>query len=184
MGTIATSTESPKTLLDFRQYLRIQLLWYPASLTIKDKDTTHCVDTISKACIALRLRLLNRVVTKLYDDALRPLGLRVNQLIILLATARLGLARPGQVCEILQLDASTLSRNVKPLQAHGWLEVVLGEDARAQPFQLTPQGWRLIEKAIPAWEEAQRQAAELLGDEGFALLDRAAKKAGLSLPNR
>jgi DNA-binding MarR family transcriptional regulator len=91
-------------------------------------------------------------------------------------TARLGLARPARVCDILQLDTSTLSRNVKPLQAHGWLEVVPDEDARAQPFRLTPQGRRLIEKAVPAWEQAQRQATELLGDEGIALLDRAAKK--------
>jgi len=95
---------------------------------------------------------------------------------ILIVTARLGLARPAQVCEILQLDTSTLSRNVKPLQAHGWLEVVPDEDARTQPFRLTPQGKRLIEKAVPAWEEAQRQATELLGDEGIALLDKAAKK--------
>jgi DNA-binding MarR family transcriptional regulator len=91
-------------------------------------------------------------------------------------TARLGLARPAQVCDLLQLDASTLSRNVKPLQAHGWLEVVPDEDARAQPFRLTAQGKRLIEKAVPAWEEAQRQATELLGDEGIGLLDRAARK--------
>jgi DNA-binding MarR family transcriptional regulator len=95
---------------------------------------------------------------------------------ILIVTARLGLARPAQVCDILQLDASTLSRNVKPLQAHGWLEVVEEVDPRAQPFRLTPQGKRLIEKAVPAWEEAQRQASELLGAEGVALLDRAAKK--------
>jgi DNA-binding MarR family transcriptional regulator len=119
--------------------------------------------------------LLNRVVTNLYDDALRPLGLKVSQLNILVVTARLGLARPAQVCDILQLDASTLSRNVRPLQAHGWLEVVPGEDARAQPFRLTPQGKRLIEKAVPAWEEAQRRATELLGSEGVALLGRAAK---------
>src|SRR5438874_5532420 len=97
---------------------------------------------------------------------------------MLIVTARLALARPAQVCEILQLDTSTLSRNVKPLQAHGWLEVVPDEDARTQPFRLTAQGRRLIEKALPAWEEAQRQAAELLGDEGIALLDRAAKKLG------
>jgi len=92
--------------------------------------------------------------------------------------AKLGLARPAQVCEILQLDVSTLSRNVKPLQTHGWLEVVPDEDARAQPFRLTPQGKRLIEKAVPAWEEAQRQAAELLGEEGIALLNKAARKVG------
>ena len=143
-----------------------------------DQQARSTIDTIARHCIAVRLRLLNRVVTNLYDDALRPLGLRVSQLNILVVTAKLGLARPAQVCDILQLDASTLSRNVKPLQAHGWLEVVPEEDARAQPFRLTPQGRQLIEKAVPAWEEAQRQAAELLGDDGVALLDRAARKLG------
>src|SRR5438552_7035726 len=139
------------------------------------KPTTS-IDTIARTCIAVRLRLLNRVVTNLYDDALRPLGVKVSQLNILVLTAKLGLARPAQVCDLLQLDTSTLSRNVERMRAQGWLEVVPDEDARAQPFRLTPQGRRLIEKAVPAWEEAQRQAAELLGDEGIALLDRAAKK--------
>ena len=139
-------------------------------------DHSSPIDAIARTCIAVRLRLLNRVVTNLYDDALRPLGLKVSQLNILIVTARLGLARPAQVCDLLQLDVSTLSRNVKPLQAHGWLEVVPEEDARAQPFRLTAQGKRLIEKAIPAWEEAQRQAGDLLGAEGVALLDKAARK--------
>src|SRR5688572_20703487 len=93
------------------------------------------VDRIAATCIAVRLRLLNRVVTNIYDDALRPLGLKVSQLNILIVTAKLGLARPAQVCDILQLDASTLSRNVKRMMARGkqWLEVVPGEeDARTQ----------------------------------------------------
>src|ERR1700722_17404231 len=137
---------------------------------------TKSIEPISRTGIAGPLRLLNRVVTNFYDDTLRPLGLKVSQLNVLIVTARLGLARPAQVCELLQLDASTLSRNVKPLQTHGWLEVVPSEDARTQPFRLTPQGKRLIEKAVPAWEEAQRQASELLGDQGIALLDKAAKK--------
>ncbi len=148
-----------------------------------DKTTTS-IDTIARTCIAVRLRLLNRVVTNLYDDALRPLGVKVSQLNILIVTAKLGLARPAQVCDILQLDASTLSRNVKPLEAHGWLEVVPDEDARAQPFRLTARGKRLVEKAVPAWEEAQRQAMELLGDEGLALLDKAARRAGRSQADR
>src|SRR5262249_11059441 len=136
------------------------------------------IDRISRTCIAVRLRLLNRVVTNFYDDALRPLGLKVSQLNILIVTAKLGLARPAQGCEILQLEASTLSRSVKALQKRGWLEVVPDEDARTQPFRLTAQGRRLIEKAVPAWEQAQRQATELLGGEGIALLDRAARKLG------
>src|SRR5262249_40682411 len=141
-----------------------------------DKPTSCSIDTIARTCIAVRLRLLNRVVTNFYDDALRPLGLKVSQLNLLIVAARLGLARPAQVCEILQLDPSTLSRNVERMRARRWLEVVPEEDARTQPFRLTAQGRRLIEKAVPAWEEAQRQAADLLGDEGIALLDRAARK--------
>jgi len=134
------------------------------------------IDTIARTCIAVRLRRLNRVVTNLYDEALRPLGLKASQLNILIVAAKLGHARPVRVCEILQLDASTLSRNVQRMQANGWLEVVPGEDARAQPFRLTRTGMRLIEKSIPAWEQGQRQAMELLGVEGIALLDKAAKK--------
>src|SRR5437764_14249406 len=148
-----------------------------------DKPTSS-IDTISRTCIAVRLRLLNRVVTNLYDDGLRPLVLKVSQLNLLIVTARLGLARPAQVCDVLQLDASTLSRNVKPLQAHGWLEVVPEEDARSQPFRLTARGKRLIETAVPAWEKAQRQARELLGSEGVVLLDKAAKKVGMSQTDR
>jgi hypothetical protein len=58
------------------------------------KPTTN-IDIISRTCIAMRLRLLNRIVTNFYDDALRPLGLKVSQLNILIVTARLGLARPS-----------------------------------------------------------------------------------------
>ena len=141
-------------------------------------NSTSRIDTIAHTCIAVRLRLLNRVVTNLYDDALRPLGLKASQLNVLIVTAKLGLARPAQVCDVLQLDTTTLSRNVKRMQQKGWLEVVPEEDARLQPFRLTPRGRRLIEKAIPAWEEAQRRASELLGDEGMALLNKAARKLG------
>jgi DNA-binding MarR family transcriptional regulator len=143
-----------------------------------NKPATSTIDTIAETCVAVRLRRLNRVVTGFYDDVLRPLGLKVSQLNILVVTAKLGLARPAQVCDILQLDTSTLSRNVERMRAHGWLEVVPGKDARTQPFRLTPQGRRLIERATPAWEAAQRQAMDLLGSEGIALLDKAAKKLG------
>jgi DNA-binding MarR family transcriptional regulator len=151
----------------------------PGGRTNLDKlPNDKAIDMIVQTCIAVRMRLLNRVVTNCYDEALRPLGLKISQLNILIATAKLGLARPAQICDILQLDTSTLSRNVERMRARGWLEVAPEEDARTQPFRLTPQGRRLIGKAVPAWEEAQRQAKKLLGDEGLALLDSAAKKLG------
>jgi DNA-binding MarR family transcriptional regulator len=147
-----------------------------------DNAKTSNIDTIAKTCIAVRLRLLNRVVTNLYDDALRPLGLKVSQLNILVVTAKLGLAQPAQVCDLLHLDTSTLSRNVERMRAKGWLEVVPAEDARTQPFRLTAQGKRLLERAVPAWEQGQQQAEELLGDDGIALLNKAASKLGMPKP--
>src|SRR3954452_22651764 len=99
-----------------------------------DKDTSSSIDTISRTCIAVRLRLLNRVVTNLYDDALRPMGLKVSQLNVLVVTAKLAVAQPAPVCDLLQPDTSTLSRNVERMRAKRWLEVVPGEDARTQPF--------------------------------------------------
>ena len=137
------------------------------------------VDTIADTCIAVRVRLLNRVVTNLYDEALRPLGVKISQLNILVVTAKLGFARPAEVCRILQMDTSTLSRNVERMRANGWLEVVSDEDARAQPFRLTALGKKLIERAIPAWQVGQSRAKELLGEEGLTLLDRATAKLGL-----
>src|SRR6516162_9116449 len=125
----------------------------------------QAIDYIASTCIALRLRLLNRVVTSLYDEVLRTLGLKVSQLNLLVVTAKLGLAQPAKVCDLLQLDTSTLSRNVERMQAKGWLEAVPGEDARTQPFRLTARGRKLLEKAIPAWERVQRQATKVLGDD-------------------
>jgi DNA-binding MarR family transcriptional regulator len=142
------------------------------------------IDAIARSCIAVRLRLLNRVVTNLYDEALRPLGLKVSQLNILVVTARLGLARPAEVCQVLQLDASTLSRNVERMRSRGWLEAVAGEDARTQPFRLTARGRRLLERAFPAWEAAQRKAGELLGEDGLTLLGGLTRKLRMLQANR
>jgi DNA-binding MarR family transcriptional regulator len=94
------------------------------------------------------------------------------------AVAKLGLARPTVVCEILQLDASTLSRNVERMRENDWLEAVPEDDARMQTLRLTSQGKRLLERAVPAWEEAQQQAQELLGQKAVSLLNKAAKKLG------
>jgi DNA-binding MarR family transcriptional regulator len=138
--------------------------------------TENSIDVIARECIAVRTRLLNRVVTNLYDDALRSLGLKVSQLNILVVAAKVGVARPAQVCDILQLDTSTLSRNVERMRSKGWLEAVPGDDARRQPFRLTAQGKRLLERAVPAWEQAQQKAADLLGEAGVALLEKTARK--------
>ena len=118
--------------------------------------------------------MLNRVVTNIYDDALRPLDLKVSQMNILVVDRQAGhWPGPPKSANILHLDVSTLSRNVERMKARGWLEVVPDEDGRSQPFRLTPQGRELLEKAVPAWSEAQQQAKKVLGDEGVDLLNQA-----------
>jgi DNA-binding MarR family transcriptional regulator len=122
------------------------------------------VDKIAEECIAVRLRMLNRIITNVYDDALRPLDLKVSQMNILVAAAKMGTARPAEVCQHLHLDVSTLSRNVERMKARGWLEVAPDDDGRSQPFRLTPQGRRILDKAVPAWIVAQQKVKALMGE--------------------
>src|SRR3954468_5818517 len=122
------------------------------------------IDKIAGECVAVRLRMLNRVITNIYDNALWPLDLKESQLNIRVAAGKMGTPRPLEVCEYLHLDVSTLSRNVERMKARGWLEVVPQKDGRSQPFHLTPQGRELLQKAIPAWSEAQQQVKMLLGE--------------------
>lgn len=134
---------------------------------------------ISRSCIALRIRLANRVITKLYDDALRPFGLRVPQLAMLALAAERGVLQQSEICAQLQLDDSTLSRNLDRMQSNGWLKESLGPDARQHPYELTSTGRNLLNRAIPAWEQAQKTASELLGARGVQTLKSFAARQGL-----
>lgn len=134
------------------------------------------IDRIASECVAVRLRMLNRVITNIYDDALRSLDLKVSQMNILVAAAKMGTARPVEVCDHLHLDVSTLSRNVERMKARGWLEVVPDEDGRSQPFCLTSQGRKLLEKAVPAWSVAQLRVKKIFGDGFVEQLNQAMKR--------
>src|SRR5215207_3518893 len=139
------------------------------------KGVRAAIDKVAGECVAVRLRMLNRVITNIYDNALRPLDLKVSQMNILVATAKMGTVRPLEVCKYLHLEVSTLSRNVERMKARRWLEVVPDEDGRSQPFRLTAQGRKLLERAIPAWSEAQQQVKTVLGEGFVEQLNRAVK---------
>lgn len=143
---------------------------------MKDNKLDNLTDLIASECIAVRMRILNRVISKIYDDALRQRGAKVSQMNILVAVGKLGTARPADVCAALHLDVSTLSRNVERMKARGWLEVIPDEDGRAQPFRLTSEGRKLLEQAAPAWKEAQEQAKQLLGANITGQLNQAVKR--------
>jgi DNA-binding MarR family transcriptional regulator len=109
---------------------------------------------------------MSRVLTRLYDDALRPSGLRVSQLTVLVAIAKFGEpgAKIGRLADVLAMERTTLTRNIGPLEAAGLLRVARDpDDARARILVLTRAGERAIEAAYPLWEAAQRQVRSAVG---------------------
>ncbi len=101
-----------------------------------EKPKSPTAELIAGQCLGVRLRTLNRAVTSIYDEALRPHGLRAGQLNLLVMVARMGVARPGDLCRFLSMDKSTLSRDVEVIRRKGWLEVEDAMDARARPLRL------------------------------------------------
>ena len=136
------------------------------------KGKLPAAEIIAGECLAVRVRTLNRAVSALYDDALRPHGLRVGQLNLLVAVARMGTAKPGDLCRVLRMDKSTLSRDVEVMRRNGWLEVGDSADARARPLRLTAAGDALLEAVLPAWQNAQEKAGAMLGGEASVVLGR------------
>ena len=133
---------------------------------------------VIRDCIVTRLRMASRVITKVYDDALRPLGLKVTQLSMLVVAEDRGLIRQSEVGAELQLDDSTLSRNLELMRTKGWLEKVSADDARVHSYRLTEEGKTLLDKAIPVWRRAQGEAKRLLGDAGVRALRQFAREQG------
>src|SRR4029077_6018383 len=124
----------------------------------RTKDDLPAAELIAGEGLGVRLRTLNRAVTALYDEALRPPGLRVGQLNLLVAVARMGTARPGDLCRFLRMDKSTLSRDVEVMRRNGWLEVDDSADARARPLRLSAQGRAPLGAPAPAWRQGQEKA--------------------------
>jgi DNA-binding MarR family transcriptional regulator len=113
------------------------------------------IDTIAHQCIASRIRLLNRLVSGAYDKALRPHGVRISQLNVLVSIASRGPLRASQLARLLKLEKSTLSRDLDRLLAHGWI-------SRSPQLEITAQGLASVKKCLPAWRQAQREARKLL----------------------
>ena len=125
---------------------------------------------ILAGCIAGRVRLLNRTLTSLYDDLLRPTGLTTAQLNLLVWVATQGPLSPAELALHLNMEKSTLSRNLARLRKQEWVRIDPGTSGPGQLVEIRPLGQERIDEAYPLWLEAQRQAQELLGAKGIQAL--------------
>ena len=127
--------------------------------------------TTTPSCTCLRLRKASRRVTQIYDQALDSHGLTVTQYGLLGHLKRLDGIALGELAVILVMDATTLTRTLKPMQASGWVASRSdATDARARRLHITPKGLAIYKAARPAWEAAQRRVADALGEQSSARL--------------
>ncbi len=138
------------------------------------KTPQPAADQIAAECIAVRVRLLNRTITGIYDDALRPLGLTAGQLNILVVVARRAPVSPGDIARYLNMDKSTVSRNIDRMREHGWLAVQAGTTGRDQLIELRAKGRQLLGRSLPRWKAAQASARAVLGQRGAESIQRIA----------
>ena len=123
-----------------------------------------------QGCTNLKLRQLARRVTQHYDLELAKAGLKTTQYSLLSHVGKLGPVRPGDLAQAMTLDASTLTRNLKPLLDAGWVELAAGADARSRSVTITEAGRAKRAEGQRHWRAAQEGINALLGVQRVAAL--------------
>lgn len=119
---------------------------------------------LPRGCTNLKLRQLTRRVSAHYDRVVGEAGLKTTQYSLLAHIVTLAPIRPGALADAMEMDASTLTRNLQVLVAQGWAEVGAGDDARSRIVTATPAGRAKRTEAQRAWKRAQLALNERLGD--------------------
>jgi len=117
----------------------------------------------SRECACGSLRRAARVVTRLYDDALKPTGLRATQFGLLSNLMALGSSTLTQLADAMVVDHTTLTRNLDVLEARGLVVTEEGEDRRERQLRLSEKGIASLSEAYPLWQAAQARVMEIGG---------------------
>jgi DNA-binding MarR family transcriptional regulator len=125
---------------------------------------------LGSTCICNNLRRAARLVTNYYDKLLEPAGLRVSQATVLVVLYLSGELTINEMAEQLELDRTTMTRNLKPLVQQGLLTIAPGSDQRTRVVSLTPKGEAALLKVLPLWEQTQTYMVEGIGEANASLL--------------
>ena len=116
----------------------------------------------TRGCLCLKARKTARSLTRLYEEHLRPHGLRATQFSILAALASKGPTRIGVLAGMLALERTTLTRSAAVLARRGWTATGRSRDGRERLLSITDAGLSKLESALPAWNQAQELAGRQL----------------------
>ena len=119
---------------------------------------------MSNECYAWKFRQLDRMLSRMYDTALRPHGITFAQLNLLVKMFIGGQCSRTAICTDLQVERSTLTRNLRPLLARKWLTLVPSESGARQDIAITEAGEAMVLEIKPTWKRAQRRVHKELGE--------------------
>ena len=158
------------------------LIYMSAFLDLaKDEpDVDKCTFMLA-VCACLNLRKASRAITQMYDEALRPSGLRATQLPVLVTLVSTGPTTVNRLANDLAMDRTSLSRLLQPLVAQGLIKMAPGEDRRTRELSITSLGREGVVAAIPMWDRVQGEVLERLGQRRWRdLSDNLAVAAALT----
>jgi DNA-binding MarR family transcriptional regulator len=128
-------------------------------------------ENTSAACISTRIRQLSRIITRIYDDVMRPLGITASQFTLLTQLAQQDGITAVEIGHTLDIEKSTLSRNLKRLLALGHITMDPPAGRRGRGLHLTPKGELVIQQGFPVWRDAQMRTIRVMGAEARGTLD-------------
>jgi DNA-binding MarR family transcriptional regulator len=139
--------------------------------TTADDAIGAIAETTAEMCLATRVRQLSRIVTRVYDDAMRPLGITASQYTLLAQLASRDGITAVEIGHELDIEKSTLSRNLKRLLALGHIIMDPPAGRRGRGLHLTPKGQVVLKDAFPIWQNAQKKAVGAMGSDSRTVLD-------------
>ncbi|WP_439543962.1 MarR family winged helix-turn-helix transcriptional regulator [Hyphomicrobium sp.] len=143
----------------------------PVSEPASGTNITDIAETTSATCLATRVRQLSRIITRLYDDAMRPLGITASQYTLLAQLASRDGITAVEIGHELDIEKSTLSRNLKRLLALGMIIMDPPAGRRGRGLHLTTKGSTVLKEAYPVWQAAQARSVAAMGVDTRAKLD-------------
>ncbi len=122
---------------------------------------------VADVCVCRKTRETARKISRIYDDMLQPAGIKATQFTMLAAIALQVDSTLTELAETLGMERTTLSRNLKPLERSGLIDISAEGYRRTRSARITNKGVTVMAKALPLWKSAQRLLKKRIGNENW-----------------